>query len=108
MSNRQSSGFLGGLLLGTAIGTVVGILTAPKSGRETRLLVKKSAEALPEIVEDLSTSLQMQADRLSITAFKQWDETLDRLRDAVRAGAEAADAQRQMLLAKDSQKDKLS
>jgi gas vesicle protein len=97
MSNQRSGQFLGGLLLGAAVGAVAGLLTAPRTGRETRQIAKKTAEALPELVEDLSTSLQLQADRLSLTAVKQWDETLDRLREAVQTGLEAAQNQRQIL-----------
>jgi gas vesicle protein len=96
MSNRRSGLFIGGMLLGAAVGTVAGWLSAPRAGRETRALLKKSADALPELAEDLSTSLQFQADRLSISALRQWDDTLDRLREALNAGVEAASAQRQM------------
>jgi gas vesicle protein len=97
MSNRRSGLFVGGLLLGAAVGTVAGWLSAPRAGRETRKLLKKSADALPELAEDLSTSLQLQADRLSVSALHQWDDTLDRLREALNAGVEAAVVQRQTL-----------
>jgi gas vesicle protein len=97
MSNRRSGLFVGGMLLGAAVGTVAGWLSAPRPGRETRELLKKSADALPELAEDLSTSLQFQADRLSVSALRQWDDTLDRLKDALNAGVEAANAQRQII-----------
>lgn len=95
---KQNSGLLwGGFLLGTAVGTVAGLLCAPKTGRETRQLLKKSVETLPELAEDLSSSVQFQADRLSESALRQWDDTLDRLREALNAGVEAANAQRRLL-----------
>jgi gas vesicle protein len=97
MSNRRSGLFVGGLLVGAAVGTLAGWLSAPRSGRETRKLLKKSADALPELAEDLSTSLQFQADRLSVSAVRQWDDTLDRLKDALNAGVEAAAVQRQIV-----------
>jgi gas vesicle protein len=97
MSNRRSGLFVGGMLLGAAVGTIAGWLSAPRPGRETRELLKKSADALPELAEDLSTSLQFQADRLSVSALRQWDGTLDRLKEALNAGVEAANAQRQMI-----------
>lgn len=90
MSNNRSGVFIGGVLLGAAIGTLTGLVMAPRPGRETRQLLKKSAEALPELAEDLSTSVQIQADRLSESALRNWDETLDRLRDAIAAGIEAS------------------
>ena len=89
MSNNRSGEFLGGLMLGATIGALTGLLIAPRPGRETRRLLKKSADALPELAEDLSTSVQLQADRLSATALRNWDETLDRLRDAIAAGVDA-------------------
>lgn len=97
--NRSGSSglFIGGLLVGAVIGTVTGLLVAPKSGRETRQLLKKSADALPELAEDLSTSVQLQADRLSGSALRNWDDTLVRLREAITAGLEASQRQRQEL-----------
>lgn len=97
-NNRAGSGsFIGGVLLGTAIGTITGLLIAPRNGRETRQLLKKSADALPELAEDLSTSVQLQADRLSESALKNWDETLIRLRQAIAAGIEATQREQQVL-----------
>lgn len=90
MSNKSTGAFIGGLLLGSAIGTVTGLLLAPRTGRDTRQLLKKSADALPELAEDLSTTVQLQADRLSESALRKWDDTLTRLRDALAAGIEAS------------------
>lgn len=89
MSENNSGSFIGGMLLGAAIGTITGLLIAPRTGKQTRQILKKSAEALPELAEDLSTSVQIQADRLSETARGNWDETLNRLKEAIAAGLEA-------------------
>jgi gas vesicle protein len=97
MSNNRSGAFLGGLLLGTAVGTITGLLIAPRTGRETRQLLKKSADALPELAEDLSTTVQLQADRLSESALRRWDETLDRLKQAIAEGLEASQQEQQVL-----------
>ncbi len=98
MSNNRSSGlFVGGLLVGAALGTITSLLVAPRSGRETRSFLRKSADALPELAEDLSFSLQLQADRLSESALRSWDETLLRLQDAIAAGVEASQQERQQL-----------
>ncbi len=64
--------FLGGMLIGTGIGVVTGILVAPRSGKETRSILKKSAKQIP------------------ILAEKAWEETLERLQDAIVAGKEAS------------------
>lgn len=97
--NRSGSAgsFIGGLLLGAAVGAISGLLIAPKSGRETRQFLRKSADALPELAEDLSTSVQLQADRLSETALRNWDGTLNRLRDAIAAGLEASQREREAI-----------
>lgn len=96
MSDNRSGSFVGGLLLGAAIGAVTGLLVAPRAGRETRQLLKKSADALPELAEDLSTSVQLQADRLSESALRNWDGTLLRLREAIEAGVEASQRERRV------------
>lgn len=89
MSDKRSGAFIGGMLLGAAIGAITGLLIAPRTGRETRHLLKKSAEALPDLAEDLSTTVQLQADRLSESALRNWDDTLTRLKEAISAGIEA-------------------
>jgi gas vesicle protein len=91
----SSGSLIGGLLIGAVVGAVTGLLIAPRSGRETRQLLKKSADALPELAEDLSTSVQLQADRLSESALRNWDGTLGRLREAITAGVEASQRERQ-------------
>lgn len=83
---------VGGLLVGAALGGIVGLLFAPRRGQDTRHLLKKSADALPELVEDLSGNLQIQAGRLSAAAIDRWEETLDRLRGAIAAGLAASQA----------------
>lgn len=90
MSKKSTGSFVGGMLIGTAIGTVIGILAAPRPGRETRQIVKKSAEALPELAEDLSTTVQLQAERMSESALHNWEGTLLRLREAIAAGVRAS------------------
>ena len=97
MSKNNSGAFLGGMLFGTALGTLVGLLVAPRPGKETRKILKKSANALPELAEDLSTSVQLQADRWSESALNNWDETLTRLREAVAAGVEASKLETQVM-----------
>ena len=97
MSENRSGSFIVGLLLGAAAGTITGILMAPRPGKETRKLLKKSADALPELAEDLSSSVQLQADRLSVSALRNWDETLVRLKEAVAAGIDATQREHQIL-----------
>ena len=97
MSNNRSGIFIGGLMLGAAIGTLAGLLVAPRTGRETRKLVKKSANAIPELAEYITTSVQIQADRLSNSTLQNWDETVDTLRDAIAVGIDATQRESQNL-----------
>ncbi|MBW4614469.1 MAG: YtxH domain-containing protein [Desmonostoc vinosum HA7617-LM4] len=97
MSNNRSGVFFSGLMLGASIGALTGLLVAPRTGRETRKILKKSADAIPELAEDLSTSVQIQADRLSASALRNWDETLERLKEAIAAGVEASQRENQVL-----------
>lgn len=90
MANNKSDGLLGGMVIGAALGAIAGILAAPRTGKETRHILKKSADALPELAEDLATSIQFQADRLSDTTLQNWDHTLSRLREAIAAGQAAS------------------
>ncbi|MBE9104125.1 YtxH domain-containing protein [Nostoc cf. edaphicum LEGE 07299] len=105
MSNNRSGGFFGGLMLGATIGALTGLLVAPRTGRETRKILKKSANAIPELAEDLSMSVQIQADRLSASALRNWDETLDRLREAIAAGVDASQRESQVLKRQTSVED---
>ncbi|PSB10971.1 gas vesicle protein [Pleurocapsa sp. CCALA 161] len=93
MSKKSSPGaFFSGLMIGGAIGTVVGLLVAPRTGKETRKVIKKSANALPELAEDLTTSIQLQADRLSESTWENWEDTLERLKLAIATGIETSRA----------------
>jgi gas vesicle protein len=76
-------------MLGAAAGAVAGLLAAPRTGEETRHILKKTADALPDLAEDLSSTVQLQADRLSEKALRNWDGTLERLKVAISAGVEA-------------------
>jgi gas vesicle protein len=94
MSKTNKTGaFVGGMIIGGAIGTLVGLSIAPRSGKETRQILKKSVDALPELAEDLSSSLQLQADKLSGSALRKWQDTLERLKEAIAAGIEASQLQ---------------
>jgi gas vesicle protein len=89
MSNGAGK-FFGGLIVGTAIGAVVGVLFAPRSGKETRQVLKRSAQDLPQLAEELGSNVQYQADRFTEQAQRTIDETLVRLQEAIATGQEAS------------------
>lgn len=106
MPKRNSPGvFIGGLMIGSAVGTLLGLLIAPRTGKETRKVIKKSADALPDLAEDLTTSIQLQADRLSGSSLENWEGTLDRLREAIAAGIETSRATTQATKLDTSEQD---
>jgi gas vesicle protein len=101
--NKHQRGiFLAGILIGGAVGTVYGLLIAPRSGKDTQRLVKKSLEALPELAEDVASSVQLQAYRLSDSARHKWDDTLLRLKEAIAAGIEASQRETEELQSPDN------
>ncbi len=98
MSNGAGK-FVGGFLIGSALGTVLGLLFAPKTGKETRRLLRKSADAIPEIASEISSNVQSQADRLTEQAGRTFDSTIERMQDAISAGKDASQRLRQELSA---------
>jgi gas vesicle protein len=99
MSERTGD-LLNGLLIGGFIGAVVGILYAPKSGKETREDIVRTTEAAYEAavksLKDLELSAKEKVQELGekVTEFSQHSvETIQdnkkRLKKAIGAGVEA-------------------
>jgi gas vesicle protein len=97
MSDRNEGAFIGGLLVGSAVGAIAALMLAPRSGKDTRKILKKSLDALPELAEDLADSLHLHADHLSENARRNWAGTLHRLQEAIAAGVEASKQEAQDL-----------
>jgi gas vesicle protein len=93
MADNNNNKFIGGILVGTAIGVVVGLLTAPRKGRDTRKILSKTATAVPQMAEDISSSVKFQADRLTTTVGDNWHDTLDRLSESIAAGIVASQSE---------------
>jgi gas vesicle protein len=91
--DQKNSNFIVGLVIGSGIATVATLLLSPRNGSENRQLLKKTAQALPEMAQDFSSTLKVNRRRLSQSALKKWDNTLDRLKIAVAAGVEASQNQ---------------
>jgi gas vesicle protein len=96
MADNNRGTFLGGVVLGTFIGTVTGLLIAPRQGRDTRKLLSKTMTAVPQMAEDIASSMQLQADKLSAAAGDRWHDTLDRLAMAISAGIVASQSVREL------------
>jgi gas vesicle protein len=102
MADKNNSKFIGGMFVGAAIGTVAGILAAPRKGRDTRKILNKTVSAVPQIAEDIASSVQFQADKLSAATGDRWRDTLDRLTTAISAGIVASQSVREFNTSKES------
>lgn len=89
--DKNKTAFIGGLLLGGSIGAIASLFLAPRTGKENRQILKKTAQALPEMAEDLSSTLRVNSNRLSASALHNWEDTLTRLKVAIAAGLEASE-----------------
>ncbi|MEN9218839.1 MAG: YtxH domain-containing protein [Gloeomargarita sp. DG02_3_bins_56] len=89
MSRSNPGAFLGGLVVGGVAGLVAGMVLAPRSGQETRRVLRKTAAALPELTADVADNLQFQAQRWTGLLQEQWQETWVRFQTALSAGVEA-------------------
>jgi gas vesicle protein len=88
--DQKNSNFILGIVIGSGIATVATLLFSPRNGSENRQVLKKTAQALPEMAQDLSATFEINRHRLSESALKKWDNTLDRLKVAIIAGVEAS------------------
>jgi gas vesicle protein len=91
MSQKNNNvAFWGGILIGSAMGTMIGLLLAPRKGKETREILQKTAEALPEMAEDLSTTFQLHSHRMAILTKRNWEQTVAKFKKAIAIGIEAS------------------
>lgn len=87
---NQGVNFFSGVLVGSALGTLVGILVAPRSGEETRRIIKKTASAIPEMSEDLSATLQLHSRRFSAFTQSSFNRNMTKLKKAIATGVTAS------------------
>ena len=96
MADNNRGTFFSGVFVGRLIGAFTGRLVAPRQGRDTRKILSKTMTALPQMAEDISSSVQLQADKLSAAASDRWHDTLDRLATAISAGVVASQSVREI------------
>lgn len=87
---EKNNAFLLGIVVGSSMATIATLLFSPRNGKENRKIVSKTAQALPEMAQDISSTLQVNSDRLSQSALQKWDNTLNRLKKAIAVGVEAS------------------
>lgn len=69
----KSGDFIGGLIVGGLVGAVIGILYAPKSGRETREEIGRKAD-------DLLSKAKEEYDHAVLKSRKAYEATVERLK----------------------------
>lgn len=62
MNDRDSTSFLTGLILGAVVGLAIGFLYAPKSGKETRELLKEKAVVAKQKATEVAKKVKQTAD----------------------------------------------
>jgi gas vesicle protein len=56
MSDKSGPGFGAGIIMGMAIGAIIGFLFAPRSGKETREMVLDRADDVSATMKDLTAN----------------------------------------------------
>jgi gas vesicle protein len=90
----MGKGFLRGGIIGAAIGTVAGVLFAPKPGKETREELKKRAdqkkgEAGTQTKEKLAKA-EVEARKKVVEGADKLDEVTDKASSAIKRGTSEA------------------
>lgn len=89
MSNERTNGLLG-FLAGAAIGAALGVLFAPRSGKETRALLRYKAgnakEDLDEMIEQARAEWERTKGKVADTATMTKDEVSDFIRFLLEEG----------------------
>jgi gas vesicle protein len=86
-TDSHGSGFgsvLGTFVLGAAVGAAIALLTAPRSGRETRARLKGTARDLGKTLEGVPDAIRRAGNR----AMKASQEAFEQARDEVTRSAD--------------------
>ncbi len=75
--------FMAGVLVGGAVGAVLGVLYAPKSGEETREDIKNSAQEKYSKAQDAVRQIQDKADTALEEVQKKGDEIIDKIQTLI-------------------------
>lgn len=76
-----TSKFLAGFLVGGAVGAIAGILLAPKSGAETREILKNSTVDALKKADATVKEIQAKADDVVTDLQKKGDEIKEKLQN---------------------------
>ena len=77
------SRFLAGFIVGGAIGAVAGVLLAPRSGEETRKMLKDTADDMARRADETAKQIKVKADDAVSDLQKKGDEFKEKLQDLI-------------------------
>ncbi len=89
------AGMFLGLVVGAAIGGGIALLTAPRSGRETRERIREGAEDFGEKVKETTAETEARLRKAVADAKDLLHRKQDLLRNALEAGKEAMVAEKE-------------
>lgn len=90
-NNGTTKGFIFGLLAGSAIGAVLALLYAPKSGRELRAGLKAKTDELMSNAEDVLESARAKLPEISSEAKKRSEQLISAAKSQASSLLEDAD-----------------
>ena len=76
--------FLGGFVVGAAMGGVIGLLLAPRSGEETRELLLDKTEEVYKTSEDSLKEIQTKANDVMDNIQKKGDDLFNKVQDLLK------------------------
>lgn len=80
MSDKDTTANFGmGLIIGAAIGTAIGMLYAPQSGKKTRALLREKADETVEKAEDIIEDARDRAKKIIADAQKKAGELTEKI-----------------------------
>ncbi|RMG45196.1 MAG: YtxH domain-containing protein [Acidobacteria bacterium] len=98
-ANDSGGSVLAGFLLGTIVGVAIGLLTAPKPGRETREDLARWADSAREKARERLGDLQERAERVRHVAAEKGEKVKELAGEAGQKVRHAVSAVRERLTA---------
>lgn len=85
-NNRPEFGFAAltlSFITGGLIGAALGVLFAPRSGVETREMIKDQVDEACTRVKEAADTIVERAEELAISGREKWTEACERVQDSV-------------------------
>jgi len=105
MADRTSgTDFFAGFVVGALVGAAAALLLAPRSGEETRGLIREKGIELREQADELSVEARKRAEQVQLQARERAVELQGQVKQAIEEGKTAAAKKKEELLAQIEEK----